>query len=183
MLTLSHAQFKELDERRFKLWEKKLQKNPQHPCPISSVYSAYPVEVEKRRNGGKTEYCFSIDNESDNEGLSKEELTILLNSPRIPEIIYRYTRYHFEATLVFLTQCDTRYGLRVMQSSEMTEAVETFRAEIPKEDTSSFSFDRRTKEATRECSCRSPYARGPVQPLRGAPGQGFGLTKPKRGKN
>lgn len=147
LLTLSHAQFKELDERRFKLWEKKLQKNPQHPCPISSVYSAYPVEVEKRRNGGKTEYCFSIDNESDNEGLSKEELTILLNSPRIPEIIYRYTRYHFEATLVFLTQCDTRYGLRVMQSSEMTEAVETFRAEIPKEDTSSFSFDRRTKEA------------------------------------
>lgn len=29
----------------------------------------------------------------------------------------------------------------------MAEAVETFRAEIPKEDTSSFSFDKRSKEA------------------------------------
>lgn len=55
LLTLSHAQFKELDERRFKLWEKKLQKNPQHPCPISSVYSAIPwksrsVAMEARPN-------------------------------------------------------------------------------------------------------------------------------------
>ena len=147
LLTLSHAQFKELDERRFKLWEKKLQKNPQHPCPISSVYNAYPVEVEKRRNGGKTEYCFSIDNESDTEALSREELTMLMNSPRIPEVVYRYTRYHFEATLEFLRQCDVRYGLRVMEREEMRDAVETFRSEIPREDTSSFSFDRRTKDA------------------------------------
>lgn len=147
LLTLSHAQFKELDERRFRLWEKKLQKNPQHPCPVSSVYNAYPVEVEKRKNGGKTEYCFSIDNESDHEGLSREELTMLMNSPRIPEVVYRYTRYHFEATLEFLRQCDVRYELHVMESADMAEAIETFRAEIPQEDTSSFSFDRRTKDA------------------------------------
>lgn len=149
LLTLSHSQFKELDERRFKLWEKKLLKNPQHPCPVSSVYNAYPVEVEKRRNGGKTEYCFSIDNESDNEALTREELTMLVNSPRIPEIVYRYTRYHFEATLAFLSQCDLRYGLHVMQSPEMTQAVETFRTELPKEDTSSFSFDKRAKDGER----------------------------------
>lgn len=37
LLTLSHSQFKELDERRFKLWEKKLLKNPQHPCPVSYI--------------------------------------------------------------------------------------------------------------------------------------------------
>ena len=46
MMTLSHAQFKELDERKFKLWSKKLQKNPSYPCPISSVREAYPVEIE-----------------------------------------------------------------------------------------------------------------------------------------
>lgn len=56
MMTLSHAQFKELDERKFKLWSKKLQKNPSYPCPISSVREAYPVEIEKRKNGAKTEY-------------------------------------------------------------------------------------------------------------------------------
>lgn len=147
LLTLSHSQFKELDERKFKLWEKKIAKNPQHPCPISSVYNAYPVEVEKRKNGGKTEYYISIDNESDPESLTREEMTMLVNMPRIPEVVCRYTRYHFEATLEFLAQCDVRYGLHVMENEEMSAAVETFRAEIPKEDTSSFSFDKRSKEA------------------------------------
>lgn len=147
LCTLSHAQFKELDERKFKLWEKKIAKNPNHPCPISSVYNAYPVEIEKRKNGGKTEYYISIDNESDNEILSKEELTLLMNSPRIPSIIYRYSRYHFEATLEYLKQCDAKYMLRVMDTPEMAEAIETFKGEIPKEDTSSFSFDKRSKDA------------------------------------
>lgn len=147
LLTLSHAQFKELDERKFKLWEKKIAKNPHHPCPISSVYNAYPVEIEKRKNGGKTEYYISIDNESDNEILSKEELALLMNSPRIPEIIYRYSRYHFEATLEYLKQCDAKYMLRVMDTPEMNEAIGTFKEEIPKDDTSSFSFDKRSKDA------------------------------------
>lgn len=147
LLTLSHAQFKELDERKFKLWEKKVAKNPHHPCPISSVYNAYPVEIEKRKNGGKTEYYISIDNESDNEILSIEELTLLMSSPRIPEIIYRYSRYHFEATLEFLKQCDAKYMLKVMDTEEMIETIDTFKSEIPKEDTSSFSFDKRSKDA------------------------------------
>jgi len=147
LMTLSHAQFKDLDERKFKLWEKKIAKNPHHPCPISSIYNAYPVEIEKRKNGGKTEYFISIDNESDNAALSKEEMTLLVNTPRIPGIINRYTRYHFEATLEFLKQCDAKYELRVMETGEMRDAVETFRGEIPGDDTSAFSFDRRSKDS------------------------------------
>lgn len=84
-MTLSHAQFKDLDERKFKLWSKKLAKNPSYPCPISSVYDAYPVEIEKRKNGAKTEYVISIDNESEPVPLTKEELTALMGAPRIPE--------------------------------------------------------------------------------------------------
>ena len=42
LLTLSHSQFKDLDERKFKLWQKKLAKNPSYPCPISSIRDAYP---------------------------------------------------------------------------------------------------------------------------------------------
>lgn len=146
LLTLSHSQFKDLDERKFKLWQKKLQKNPNYPCPISSVYNAYPVEIEKKKNGGKTEYLISIDNESDTAELTREELTMLLEAPRIPEIIYRYSRYQAEATVEFLRQCDVRYGLRLMEGEEMKEAVGTLMAALPKEDTSSFSFDKRTKE-------------------------------------
>ena len=146
MMTLSHAQFKELDERKFKLWQKKLQKNPSYPCPISSVREAYPVEIEKRKNGAKTEYIISIDNESDALPLTREELTVLLAAPRIPEVIYRYTRYHLGATVEFLKQSDALYGMNLMESEEMKEVIATLASELPKEDTSEFSFDRRSKD-------------------------------------
>lgn len=146
LLTLSHAQFKDLDERKFKLWQKKLQKNPGYPCPVSSVRDAYPVEIEKRKNGSKTEYVFSIDNESDTDALSKEELTALMSATRIPEIIYRYSRYQLGATVEFLKQCDTLYGMDLMPGEEMKEVIEKLNEELPKEDTSEFSFDRRTKD-------------------------------------
>jgi len=147
LLTLSHSQFKDLDERKFKLWQKKLSKNPNYPCPISSVYNAYPVEIEKKKNGAKTEYLTSIDNESDNDVLTGDELNILMAAPRIPEIVYRYSRYQFEATIEFLKQCDIKYEMQLMGSDQMKEAIETLRAALPKEDTSSFSFDKRTKDA------------------------------------
>lgn len=147
LLTLSHSQFKELDDRRFKLWSKKLAKTPGSPCPVSSVYNAYPVEIERRKNGGKTEYLIEIDNESDNDELTKEEMSALMAAPRIPEIINRYTRYHFEATQEFLKQCDEKYGMSVMQAAEMQDAIRELGAAIPKDDTSSFSFDKRSKDA------------------------------------
>lgn len=152
LLTLSHSQFKDLDERKFKLWQKKLSKNPTYPCPISSVYNAYPVEIEKKKNGSKTEYLINIDNESDNDALSAEELNTLMSAPRIPEVVYRYSRYQFEATLEFLRQCDIKYEMNLMESEEMKEAVETLQAALPKEDTSSFSFDKRTKDSKENSS-------------------------------
>ena len=145
MMTLSHAQFKDLDERKFKLWQKKLQKNPAYP--ISSVRDAYPVEIEKRKNGSKTEYVISIDNESDPVSLTREELTALMGAPRIPDIIYRYTRYHLGATVEFLKQCDALYGMSLMETDDMKAVIDTLEGELPKEDTSAFSFDRRTKDS------------------------------------
>jgi hypothetical protein len=152
LLTLSHAQFKELDERKFKLWQKKLQKSPGFPCPISSVYNAYPVEIEKKKNGNKTEYAIEIDNESDNEALTSEELTKLMAATRIPEIIYRYSRYQYEATIEYLKQCDVKYGMSILSDRDMLSAIETLGSELPKEDTSSFSFDKRTKDAKENAS-------------------------------
>lgn len=147
LLTLSHSQYKELDDRKFKLWQKKLAKNPKYPCPVSSVKDAYPVEIEKKKNGQKTEYIISIDNESEQDELSLEELTMLMNAPRLPEIVLRYTRYQLGATVEFLKQCDTKYGLQIMDMEEMKEAIATLDAELPKSDTGSFSFDKRNKDA------------------------------------
>lgn len=147
LLTLSHSQFKDLDERKFKLWQKKLAKNPTYPCPVSSIANAYPIEIEKKKNNSKTEYIISIDNEADTDILSKEELTALLNTPRIPDVIFRYSRYQFGATLEFLKQCDTKYSLHIMDSEEMQEAIEKLSSELSKDDTSEFTFDKRTKDA------------------------------------
>lgn len=147
LLTLSHSQYKELDDRKFKLWQKKLAKNPNYPCPVSSVKDAYPVEIEKKKNGQKTEYVVSIDNESDPDELSVEELTMLMNTPRLPEVVLRYTRYQLGATIEYLKQCDIKYGLQVMETDEMKEAIAKLEEALPKTDTSSFSFDKRSKDA------------------------------------
>ncbi len=147
LLYLSHAQYCDLNERRMKLWQKKLDKNPTYPCPISSVYNAYPVEIEKKKNGGKTEYIIGIDNEADNDALSLDELNKLLSAPRIPEVVYRYSRYHFEATLEFLKQCDARYALHILETDEMIKVIEKMKLDIPTDDKSTFSFDKRAKDA------------------------------------
>lgn len=143
LLRLSYPQFRTLDECKFKLWQKKLKKNPKYPCPISSIANAFPVEIEKKKNGSKTEYSINIDNESDVDVLTSEELVALLSAPRIPEVIYRYTRFHFEATLVYLKQCDEKFGFNIMEMNEMKEAIESLKAELPADDTSSFSFDKK----------------------------------------
>lgn len=105
------------------------------------------MEIEKKKNGQKTEYVISIDNESDTDELSIEELTALMNTPRLSEAVVRYTRYQFGATIEFLKQCDVKYGLQVMDTDEMKEAIARLEKAIPKTDTSSFSFDKRNKDA------------------------------------
>jgi hypothetical protein len=60
--------------------------------------------------------------------------------------IYRYSRYQAEATIEFLKQCDTKYGLKIMETKEVRDAVVQLLSELPKEDKTSFSFEKRTKE-------------------------------------
>ena len=119
-----------------------------HLCEALRV----PIEIEKRKNGQKTEYLISIDNESDNDILSKEELTTLMAAPRIPEVIYRYSRYQAEATVEYLKQCDVKYGLQIMDMQDMKDSIQTLLAALPREDTSSFSFDKRTKDSRNNVS-------------------------------
>ena len=114
---------------------------------VRSRYQIYSFLGEKKKNNSKTEYAISIDNEADTDTLSKEELTALLNTPRIPEIIFRYSRYQFGATVEFLKQCDNKYNLNIMDSEEMKEAIEKLSSELSKEDTSEFTFDKRSKDA------------------------------------
>ncbi len=146
-LNLSHSQFKTLEEKRFDIWQKLLQKNPKATCPISSLYDGYGVVIKKKKNGSKTEYDIALDTFEGTVPLVVEELNALLAAPRIPEVINRYSRYHYEATIEYLKQCDHNFEMEIMSTEALKTAIEQLCSEIPKEDTSSFSFDKRTKDS------------------------------------
>ena len=59
---------------------------------------------------------------------------------RIPEQLYRYTRYQFEATLVFLQQYDEEHDMEVCKEPDFIEAVEKLKGELPADDNSHFDL-------------------------------------------
>lgn len=109
MLTLSYSQYKDLEERKLTLWKKKLNKDPKHPCPISSLEYAYPVEITRKEENKKTSYSFNIDASDDYDKLSPEEVQALMDMQRLPDALYRYSRFHLEATIEFCTSMIKRW--------------------------------------------------------------------------
>ena len=142
-LNLSHAQFKELEEAKFKMWKKLIAKDAKSPCPISSLYRAYPVEIDKKKDNDKTKYTITIDNMSEYVPLKEADMAAILKAPRVTEIIYRYSRFHFEATLEFLKQYQTKHDLHVLDTEEMKEAIQKVEDALPKDDQSHFSWDKK----------------------------------------
>lgn len=138
----SNGQFKDLEDQKESVWKKMITKtkNPKLPCPISSWNKGYPIEISKKKENNKTEYKFVVDLVSDCYELSEKQLQDLMNAPLLPEIIYRYTKYHLEATIEFLKQYDETSDLHIMDDEEMKNAIETLKGELPADDTSSFSF-------------------------------------------
>jgi len=63
-------------------------------------------------------------------------------------VLYRYSRYHLEATIEFLKQYDEKNEMDVMSSKEITDTIEKIKLELSPDDKSHFSFDK--KERTGE---------------------------------
>lgn len=139
ILQLSFSQYKDLEERKMKLWNK-LMKNGQKTCPISSIDNAFPLEITRSTEKKKTQYSFNIDTVSGEDELSEAELSMLLDSPRLPEVLYRYTRYHLEATIVFLTQLDKEYGIEVMKEEAVQNCIDQIKMLLPADDQSNFKL-------------------------------------------
>lgn len=145
MLSLSYSQYKDLEERKLTLWKKKLNKDPKHPCPISSLQFAYPVEITRKEENKKTSYSFNIDTSDDYYQLSQEEVQALMDIQRLPDALYRYSRFHLEATIEFLNQYDKKMEMDVMSSKEIAETIEKIKMELPADDKSHFSFDKKER--------------------------------------
>lgn len=139
ILQISYAQYKELEERKLGLWAKLLSKNSSAPCPISSIDAAYAVEII-RKTDKKTEYSVNIDTVSDIDILTESEMQALLDAPRLPEVLYRYTRFHLEATIAFLKQMDDKFDIDVMSQPAIQDCIDAIKLALPAEDQSHFTL-------------------------------------------
>lgn len=146
---LSYAQYKELEERKLEIW-KKLSKSGNVPCPISSIQDAYPVEITRKKEGSKVSYSFNIDTLSPKDALTEGELQSLLDAPRLPEVLYRYSRYHLEATIAFLNQFDEATGMEVMKEEEIKNCIEQIKLCLPADDQSHFSMNDKSADESSE---------------------------------
>ena len=140
ILQLSYSQYRDLEDAKLRLWGKIAAKNPTAPCPISSPLDAYPVEITRKTEKKKTSYSIEIDTFGDTDKLSEEELKMLLDAPRLPEVLYVYRRFHLEATIEFLKQQDEQFGLNIMDSDEIKDCIDQIKMALPADDQSHFSF-------------------------------------------
>lgn len=148
ILTLSYSQYKDLEDRKMQVWEKLLKKSPKSPCPLSSINNAYAVEITRKTENKKVGYVFNIDTLSDVDALDSKELKALLDSQRLPDVIYRYNRYHLEATVASLTQMDEKLCISVMNDKRMTDCIDRVKMSLPAEDVSHFSIDGSAAESS-----------------------------------
>lgn len=140
ILQLSYSQYKDLEERKLNLWAKLNKNGAKLPCPISSIDNAYPVEIIRKTENGKAGYSFNIDTVSGTSKLEEETLQRLIDMPRIPEQIYRYTKYHLEATIAYLTQLDEKFDIDVMNEPDIQECIAQIKTLLPADDQSHFTL-------------------------------------------
>lgn len=140
ILQLSYSQYKDLEERKLNLWGKLNKNGKMVPCPISSIDSAYPVEIIRKTENNKPAYSFNIDTVSDKDVLEENILEQLIAMPRLPEQIYRYTRYHLEATVAYLEQLDEKFDIDVMSEEKVQNCIEQIKTLLPADDQSHFTL-------------------------------------------
>lgn len=141
-LSLSYSQYKDLESAKLKTWEK----TGGDVCPISSLGEVFWVEIDRKTGNNKNspEYKISVDAFSRKApALTEDLITRLAELPRLPEVLYRYSRYHLEATIEFLTQKDKAFGIDVMGTKEIKECIEQIKLSLSADDKSHFSFDKK----------------------------------------
>ena len=147
MWQLSDAQWKSISAEQLSTWAKEEEKakkkgldpNSVHD-PLCDFYEAWPLTITKTGKKLETKYSFKIDRGEDQMPLTPDQISRLLELPRIPDTIYHFSRYQLEAELVYLQQYDERHDLEVCKDEEFLEAVEKLKGELPADDTSHFTF-------------------------------------------
>ena len=142
ILQLSYSQYKDLEERKLNVWNKLNKGGKNVPCPISSISNAYPTEITRKTENNKASYSFNIDTLSDQHQLDEDACQKLLDMPRLPEVLYRYTRFHLEATIEYLAQIDEKYDIDILHDDAVQNCIEQIKLLLPADDQSHFVLGR-----------------------------------------
>lgn len=138
----SHSQYKDLNSAIMRLWAEMLP-DGQTTCPVTGLTDAYPVKIIRKTEKNNTTYTIEIGRKV--LDVKEEEFEKLLELPRIPEQIYRYTRYQMEATVAYLQQYDEDHDMEVCKEPDFIEAIEKLSGELSPEDTSHFDINNADK--------------------------------------
>lgn len=146
IMALSYSQYRDLDDLNIKIWQKLAKKDPSAESPIASILNAYPVGITKANDNGKTKYKFDISILDGICPLEDNEINDLVSMKRIPDVIYKYTRFHLEATIAFLTQYDYENDVHIMDEPEIKDCIEAISMCLPADDNSHFTLDGNSSE-------------------------------------
>ena len=141
---VSYAQYKQIDDARIRLWKEERDDNENAGCPLTSISNAYPLTIIRNTKNNKVEYNFELARKK--RPLKEEEAIALLEAPKIPEIIYHFSRYQLEAEKVALEQYDERHKLSVTSEQEFKDMYDQLLGELPKDDNSHFDLNTVGKE-------------------------------------
>ena len=115
MLQLSNSQYQALETLKMSTWRDLLKDDPKTRCPLSDFKEGYNVIATKDKSK-KPPVTFNLSRRAApvDAGVAQE----LLDMERIPNVIYRYTRYHLEATVEYLKMLDERYDFDFMKEGD-----------------------------------------------------------------
>lgn len=146
----TQTNYKAIDDAKMRLWRELLEDDPKATDPVAGIKHAYGVKIIRGNTNGKVDYTAEIGRKY--VDLTEEEIKKLLDMPRIPELIYRFTRYHMEAEIEFLKQYDELHDLDITEQSDFKDAVETLKGELPADDTSHFDLATASSEKSTKSS-------------------------------
>lgn len=143
MVQLNNAQYKDLETTKMLTWKDLLKDDKNAPCPVSSLKHGYNVSATKK-TGEKPSVKFTLGRRE--SPVDEAIVNQLLEKERIPDVIYRYERYHYEATVAYLKVLDERYGFDFMdekdgefKNQELNDVLQQVRMSLPADDHSHFT--------------------------------------------
>lgn len=130
--------YKAIDDAKIRLWKEMREDDKDATDPIAGIRNAYGVKIIRGNSNGKVDYTVEIGRKF--VEFTDEEIQKFIDMPRIPELIYKFDRYSYEAEIEFLRQYDELHDLKVCEQPDFKEAVEKLGGELPADDTRHFDL-------------------------------------------